>query len=780
MVCKLYISPLRKGHLSTLTLYNSRVIRRFSSRSPQLTLKPTLKRAFDDDEYWNGLLKQNKPSLPLQINRLVNGNKVDNKMTGLFKNPYLHNPQGLKQFSDDSLKFVQDLVIKMKKDTSFDGLLKYIVRLDQVSDTLCRVIDLCEFIRSAHPNEMFSQQAQLCHEQLFEFMNILNTDVELCNILKKILSTDDIRSRLTEEELKVGKILLEDFEKSGIYMKPKTREEFITLTQEISIVGQSFVNGCNSLRDNYIEINAYDLENSKIHESLLQQLSKNITMTHYKVPCFGSLPYILLRTCKNETIRKQIWAALHNCSEKQISRLTQLVKLRARLANIMGNKSYSEYQLQGKMAKTPENVENFIQSLIQFIKFDTVNELKAISDLKSKDMDISPPETMEDILSNVRPWDRDYYSTQNTLNDGNSTATLINYPPFNTYFTLGSVIEGLSNIFNKIYGVSLQIDIPKGNEIWSNDVRKLNVISEDGSIIGVIYCDLFERNAKISSPAHFTICCSREMYPDEYNTSIMQIGQTKNNNIVKKFQLPIISLVCNFSRNDETVCLLQLNDIETLFHEMGHAMHSIFGRTRLQNISGTRCATDFVELPSILMEHFARDRRILETIGKHYITGENIPTIVLIEQLKESKYLQACETFAQAKMSLLDQRLHDFHVLDLTKSIDVVKIYQNLEEELKVLVDDQTNWCGKFGHLFGYGATYYSYLFDRAIAAKVWNKLFQKDPFDRSNGELFKNNVLLSGGLRDPWQSIAQTLQEPTLRKGDAQAMNLMARAYGI
>lgn len=780
MICKLYRHPQQRTYLSRNVLHCSSFFRTFHTVGPRYASEPPLKKSFDDDEYWNSLLKQHRTSLPLTINKLVNGTKYDNDSTCLFKNPYLHSPQGLQQFSHDSLEFVQNLVTKMKQDTSTEGLLKYIIRLDQVSDTLCRVIDLCEFIRSAHPNEKFIQQAQLCHEQLFEFMNILNTDVELCNILKKILTNDHLRSQLSVEELKVGKILLEDFEKSGIYMEPKTREEFITLTQQISIVGQSFVNGGNILRDNCIQVNAGDLENSQIHESLLQQLSKNITMTHYKVPCFGSIPYILLRTCKNEMIRKQIWTALHSCSESQIMKLTQLIKLRARLAKIMGKKSYSEYQLQGKMAKNPENVENFIQSLIQFTKFDTVNELRTISDSKSKDMDIIPPETMEDVLSNVRPWDRDYYSTQNALNDGNSTATLVNYPPFNTYFTLGSVIDGLSNIFNKIYGISLKVDVPRGNEVWCNDVRKLNVMANDGSIIGVIYCDLFERNSKISSPAHFTICCSREMYPDEYNTEIMEIGQTEMNGKLARFQLPIISLVCNFSRNEDNICLLQLNDIETLFHEMGHAMHSIFGRTRLQNLSGTRCATDFVELPSILMEHFARDRRILETIGKHYITGESVPTIVLIEQLKESKYLQACETFAQAKMSLLDQRLHDSNILDSTKPIDVVRIYQNLEKELEVLVDDQTNWCGKFSHLFGYGATYYSYLFDRAIAAKVWNKLFQKDPFNRHNGELFKNNVLLSGGLRDPWQSIADTLQDPSLAKGDAKAMNSMARAYGI
>lgn len=223
---------------------------------------------------------------------------------------------------------------------------------------------------------------------------------------------------------------------------------------------------------------------------------------------------------------------------------------------------------------------------------------------------------------------------------------------------------------------------------------------------------------------------------------------------------------------------MQLSEVETLFHEMGHAMHSMLGRTHMQNISGTRCATDFVELPSILMEHFAKDIRILTKIGKHYGTGETIQADMLQRFMKSTNFLQNCETYSQAKMAMLDQSFHDEKIISDIDNFDVVENYQALERRLKVLVDDQSNWCGRFGHLFGYGATYYSYLFDRTIASKIWYALFEDDPYSRKNGDKFKKHLLKWGGLKDPWKCIADVLECPMLEKGGSDAMEFIAQSH--
>ncbi|CCK68281.1 metalloendopeptidase KNAG_0A06200 [Huiozyma naganishii CBS 8797] len=746
--------------------------------------KPTpvnLARAFDDGLYWesinrrNGEVAHSGTMTNLLFSKLGGGATAPK--TGLFNNPYLHSPKGLKQFTKRSLSIANSLVETLRTDKTPDGLLKFIVRLDQLSDTLCRVIDLCEFIRSAHPSEAYISVAQECHEEMFEFMNILNTDVNLCNTLKQVLSTKEIVSKLTQEELKVGKILLEDFEKSGIYMSTDTRDRFIEMSQDISLVGQDFINNTNWLRSEFIEIASEELDNSGVSPILLRQLTTTVRGTHYKVPAYGTAPYIILRSCKNENARKAVWTALHSCPDKQINRLTHMVKMRSVLSNIMGKVGFAVYQLQGKMAKSPENVLNFITRLMEHTKPMAAEELKLLANMKLNDLGLPEANSEKEILETVRPWDRDYYvaKSQQTRKAKNQ---LTNHEPINAYFTLGSVLEGLSNLFKSIYGISLEVVASIPGETWSSEVRRVNVKTENNNIIGVVYCDLFERKAKTSSPAHFTVCCSRELYAEENDPSILQSGVNSRG---EKFQLPIISLVCNFARtSDNELCLLQLSEIETLFHEMGHAMHSMLGQTKLQNISGTRCTTDFVELPSIIMEHFARDPRVLKGIGRHYITKEKVPEDLLAEELNSTRYLQNCETFAQAKMAMLDQRLYDNNIIFHVRDLDVVELYHDLERNLEVLVDDQTNWCGKFGHLFGYGATYYSYLLDRAIAAKIWDCLFVNDPFSRTGGENFKNAVLKWGGLRDPWECIADVLDQPMLKKGDTKAMEYIAQADNI
>lgn len=741
MTIMFYMATLKRGFNVSVPLLSrqSQLIRSFATAGAvSRTSSKSIKNIFDDNSYWRSINSQD-----------ANNSKIAQYLfqktkTGLFKNPYLTSPDGLRQFSQVSLRQAQELLERMRNDSTENGKLTYIMNLDRLSDTLCRVIDLCEFIRSTHPDDAFVKAAQDCHEQMFEFMNVLNTDVSLCNMLKTVLNSPKISSKLSEEELKVGKILLDDFEKSGIYMNPDVREKFIQLSQEISLVGQEFINHTDYPGSNSVKISCRELDNSNVSAFLLKQLNKDVKGQNYKVPTFGYAAYALLKSCEKEQVRKKIWTALHSCSDKQIKRLNHLIKLRANLADLMHKGSYAEYQLEGKMAKNPKDVQDFILTLMNDTIDKTATELKFIAELKAKDLKKPLATKTDEILKLVRPWDRDYYTGKYLqLNPSNAPSA----KEISSYFTLGNVIQGLSDLFQHIYGIKLEPAIADEGETWSPDVRRLNVISEEEGIIGIIYCDLFERSGKTSNPAHFTVCCSRQIYPNETDFSTIQLGENADGSF---FQLPVISLVCNFApipiASKKSLCFLQLSEVETLFHEMGHAMHSMLGRTHMQNISGTRCATDFVELPSILMEHFAKDIRILTRIGKHYETGETVEPDMLQSFMRTTNFLQNCETYSQAKMAMLDQSFHDEEVISNIDNYDVVKNYQALERRLKVLVDDQSNWCGRFGHLFGYGATYYSYLFDRTIASKIWYALFEDDPYSRKNGDKFKKHLLKWGG----------------------------------
>lgn len=717
-----------------------------------------IRKIFDDDTFWQNFNK-NEQNIGI-LNRLT-------KETGLFKNPYLTSPSGFKSFTKDSLARAQSIVDEMISDQSDEGLKHYITNLDRLSDVLCRVIDLAEFIRVAHPSKSFINAAQESHEEMFEFMNVLNTNVELYNILKKVLETENIRNQLSSEEIQVGQILLADFEKSGINMDPETRNDFINFSQQIAVYGQHFTNGLCEAKQEYVAIPAADLKD--LDKQLLTQISMDITRSNYKVPTGGYIPYAILRSAKNEAVRKKIWIQIHSTSDQQVQLLETMLKYRGILAHILGKSSYAEYILDEKMAKKPEYVMNFLSRLAEETKIHAINELRILADLKQKELKQEGRQLSdEEVVEFLKPWDRDYYSNMYA-----TTRRSSNNEQISSFFSLGIVMQGLSNLFNKIYGIQLIPSQVKNGETWNADVRRLDVVSETEGIIGVVYCDLFQRQGKTPNPAHFTVCCSRKIYPDETEEELklIQIGESATTK--EKFQLPVISLVCNFDKYKNVgKCLLSLNDVETIFHEMGHAMHSMLGRTSLHNISGTRCATDFVELPSVLMEHFAKDPRVIQTFARHYLTDEPIPLQLLESYQKEQDFLKNTESYAQIKMALLDQLLHSDVVLN--KNFDSTILYHGLENKLRIFSDLESNWQGKFGHLFGYGASYYSYLLDRAIASKVWEHLFAKNPLDRAKGEKFRNAVLKWGGSKNPWLCVSDALDQPQIAKGDSQAMALI------
>lgn len=196
----------------------------------------------------------------------------------------------------------------------------------------------------------------------------------------------------------------------------------------------------------------------------------------------------------------------------------------------------------------------------------------------------------------------------------------------------------------------------------------------------------------------------------------------------------------------------------------------MIGRTEFHNVSGTRCATDFVELPSILMEHFLIDPDVMGLTAYHYKTGAPLPYAQLAGHLQTQRALDALDAQQQILLAQLDQSYHSADAGNPAFSTtEAMRVLQNRIGPFP-FVDDST-WQGQFGHLYGYGATYYSYLFDRAIASQVWGKVFAGKPLSREAGEVFKKEVLQHGGGKNPWSMLSNVLRNEAIAPGDARAM---------
>jgi len=658
--------------------------------------------------------------------------------------------------------------------------------LDRLSDLLCRVIDLSDFVRVTHPDRRIQTAATQAYALMFEYMNVLNTTTGLNEQLQRALADPQATTSWGEEEKVVAQILIKDFAKSAIDLPSGQRQKFVDLSNDISRLGSEFVDQMEPAQS-YLLFDSSKLKG--MDPTMVQRLTQWGKVT---LPTVSPASSMALRTVEDGDTRREIYVASRTPSTKQIHRLERLLNTRAELAQLSGYNSFAHMTLNDKMAKTPDSVNQFLSALAANNAGRMRHELAELLGLKQVDF------TSGATPDRIHAWDREYYRAR-LQSRSRSTSRKPDF--LSAYFSLGTVMQGLSRLFSRLYGVRLVPHETLPGETWNDDVRRLDVIDENEGHIAVVYCDLFERPGKSPNPAHFTLRCSRQISDTEIaeaattspsTTSTFTtreqaasdgMATSRNPTTGALYQLPTIALICDFSLSSHPhrPTLLTFREVQTLFHEMGHAIHSILGRTALQNVSGTRCATDFAELPSVLMEHFASAPEVLALFARHWETDAPLPYGMVKEKVEMDRKGEAAETENQILLAMLDQRYHSS--LPLSPEFDSTRVYHDVwNAHSSVPEPAGTRWQGFFGHLYGYGATYYSYLFDRAIAGKVWEDVFQRrqgGAVDREAGQLFRDEVLKWGGGRDGWRCVAGVLGEERLAEGGPEAMAEVGR-WGV
>ncbi|KAJ1971587.1 Mitochondrial intermediate peptidase, partial [Dimargaris xerosporica] len=754
---------------------------------------------------------------------------------GLLYHPLLTQRNGFLVAAERTLVRAKQLVDRIVLAEDATARRQVVKMMDQLSDELCSIMDIAEFVRMAHPDESYRSTAHQAYSQLFEFMNTLNTHPELYHKLKEVLEDPAISHDFSPVEKQVAVQFLTDFEKSGIHLPESQRHSFVSLSNTVLHLGHQFLTDASS-RSSAVAadtparfVTAHSQSDLQgLPASVVNSLDRATPSSPLRIPVPSTLGNMLVSLADTETVRRDAYVAQNHVAEERVQILEDMLSARLSLARLTGQPSYGHMFLADKMAQTPENVQTFLKNLTGSLHLQMTAELATL--LRVKQHHSSHRSTASETL---QAWDKDYCMRKARSNAWGATATDPRYS-LHGYFTVGNVMDGLSQLFQRLYGVAFRPGTVAAGEVWHPDVRKLEVVdtAAGGLVLGTIYCDLLARPGKaFSGAAHFTVRCARRIDDDvviaDTPTAHAPEQVRTDTQTGQQFQRPMVVLVCNFEPSSARLAtssdaaVLSLHDLETLFHEMGHAMHSMFAQTHFHNVAGTRCAIDFVELPSILMEQFAHDHRVLQLFARHYETHATLPREVLEHHLARRQQFIGMETASQILMSILDQCYHS-QFLDTSPTAQafvasylpkaqtstsptvqtassaagaeysattpqshftnhMLQMLQNAGPPLSVTpYVPGVNWQVTIGHLFGYGAGYYAYLFDRVLAGRIWAKTFAADPLSRGAGETYRKELLQWGGGRDPWACIGHVLADPVLLQGDHREAMAQVGRWGL
>ncbi|WP_456440488.1 M3 family metallopeptidase [Psychroserpens sp.] len=593
--------------------------------------------------------------------------------------------------------------------------------LDFSGEQLDRISSIFFNMNSAETNDTIQKIAQEVSPLLSEFSNDITLNETLFKRVKAVYDIKDTLDLNSEQNTLLDK-KYKGFSRNGAnlseYKKTRLREIDKASSQLKLKFGENVLAETNAFEMHLT--NEEDLaglpEGAKeAAQQLAESKQKEGWLITLDYPSY--IPFMTY--ANNRELRKKLAIAAGakafkgNEHDNQ-DNVLQITKLRHERANLLGYKTHAHFVLEERMAKTPETVQHFLNELLEKAKPAAEKEFK---DLEAFAKDL-------DGIDALQKWDGSYYAEKLK-----QKLFSLDDEQLKPYFKLENVIDGVFTIAERLYDLKFEeIDtIDKYHE----DVLTYKVTDLKGNLVSVFYADFFPRPGKRNG-AWMTV------YKPQY------IKNGKNSR-------PHISNVCNFTKPTKSKpSLLTFNEVTTLFHEFGHALHGILANTTYPSLSGTSVSWDFVELPSQVLENWCYEKEALELFATHYETGEPIP-MDLIEKIKASAtFHEGMQTLRQISLGLLDMSWHS----ENPSAITSVKTHENKAFENTKLYPDVAGNCMStaFSHVFqgGYSSGYYSYKWAEVLDADAFEYFLEKGIFNKDVAKKFKDHILSQGGIEDP------------------------------
>lgn len=622
-----------------------------------------------------------------------------------------------KQAISDAKKEI-DAIANNSEEPTFENTIE---ALDFSGEQLDRISSIFFNLNSAETNDEIQKIAQEVSPLLSEFSNDITLNEALFKRIKSVYEQKDTLNLTTEQATLLDK-KYKSFSRNGANLPEDKKLQLREIDKELSQLklkfGENVLAETNNFQLHITDEN--DLEGlpesaKEAAKHTAEQLGKEGWIITLQYPSY--IPFMTY--AHNRELRKKLSLAFgakgfNNNEFDNQDIVLNIVNLRHKRANLLGYKTHAHFVLEERMAKTPETVNNFLNDLLNKAKPAAEREFKTLENFAKK----------LDGIEQLQKWDSAYYSEKlkQKLFD-------LDDEKLKPYFKLENVINGAFTVANKLYGLKFE---PINNiDKYHSDVLTYKVTDSNNNYVSIFYADFFPRPGKRNG-AWMTV----------YKPQYIKNGENSR---------PHISIVCNFTKPTKTKpSLLTFNEVTTLFHEFGHALHGMLANTTYPSLSGTNVFWDFVELPSQILENWCYEKEALELFAKHYKTGEVIP-MDLIEKIKASAtFNEGMQTLRQLSFGLLDM---SWHGIDPTK-IDNVKTHELQAFEKTKLYPDVAQNCmsTSFSHIFqgGYSSGYYSYKWAEVLDADAFEYFKEEGIFNPKVAQKFKEYILSQGGTQDP------------------------------
>ena len=598
-----------------------------------------------------------------------------------------------------------------------------IVALDFSGDALDRLSSIFFNMNSAETCDEMQKIAQDVSPLLTAFGNDISLNEDL---FKRVKAVHDQKENLTltPEQATLLDKKYKSFARNGALLPEDKKAKLREIDTELAKLKLTYGENVLAETNNYqLHItNEADLKGlpdgaKEMARSLAK--SKNLEGWVFTLDFPSYLPFVTY--IDNRELRKEMAIAAgkkafqgNEFDNKEIT--LKIAKLRFDRANLLGYATHSHFVLEERMAQNPDKVKSFLKELLEKAKPAANREMAQLTAF-AKELDG---------VELLEKWDGSYYSEKLKQKLFSLDDELLK-----PYFKLENVLNGAFTVAEKLFGISFKevFDIDKYHE----EVQTFEVLDEEKNLVAIFYSDFFPRKGKRNGA-----------WMTSYKSQSVKNGVNER---------PHVSIVCNFTPPTETKpSLLTFNEVTTLFHEFGHALHGMLANTTYPSLSGTSVYWDFVELPSQVMENWCYEPEALALFAKHYETGEIIPQMY-VEKIKESaSFLEGMATLRQLSFGILDMAFHSNN----PSEIKDIKAFEKQAMEGTTLYPDVAENCMSvsFSHIFqgGYSSGYYSYKWAEVLDADAFAYFQEKGIFNKEVATKFKENVLSKGGTELPME----------------------------